>query len=99
MKFEGLWTRQSHPRFYPDNSWLTRFSDVIGASHAFDYRYVYTINYCILYKRNYALIYSYCYRFWKVNESASPGLIEFSEKENTTLLESEIKVLIQELEV
>ena len=36
--FEGLWSRQTHPRDYPANEWLTHFSDIIGASHSADYR-------------------------------------------------------------
>ncbi|KAG8231525.1 hypothetical protein J437_LFUL008066 [Ladona fulva] len=37
--FEGLWSRHTHPKNFPTNSWLTRFSDVIGASHSADYRF------------------------------------------------------------
>ncbi|XP_008467534.1 spondin-1-like [Diaphorina citri] len=33
MAFEGLWSRYTHPRDFPRDSWLTRFSDIIGASH------------------------------------------------------------------
>lgn len=36
--FEGLWSRQTHPRDFPANEWLTHFSDIIGASHSADYR-------------------------------------------------------------
>ena len=39
MTFEGLWSRHTHPKDFPSNGWLTRFSDVIGASHTFDYRF------------------------------------------------------------
>lgn len=33
LTFEGLWSRQTHPKDFPANVWLTKFSDVIGASH------------------------------------------------------------------
>ncbi|KAG8250042.1 Spondin-1 [Homalodisca vitripennis] len=39
VTFEGLWSRHTHPKDFPSNSWLTRFSDVIGASHSFNYRF------------------------------------------------------------
>ncbi|XP_014248718.1 spondin-1 [Cimex lectularius] len=38
VSFEGLWSRHTHPKDFPENV-LTRFSDVIGASHTFDYRF------------------------------------------------------------
>ncbi|VVC28842.1 Hypothetical protein CINCED_3A000467 [Cinara cedri] len=39
LTFEGLWSRHTHPKDYPDDNWQTRFSDVIGASHTIDYRF------------------------------------------------------------
>ncbi|XP_069679173.1 spondin-1-like isoform X2 [Periplaneta americana] len=39
VTFEGLWSRHTHPKDFPTNGWLTRFSDVIGASHSADYRF------------------------------------------------------------
>uniref|UniRef100_U5EYT8 Spondin-1 n=1 Tax=Corethrella appendiculata TaxID=1370023 RepID=U5EYT8_9DIPT len=39
LTFEGLWSRHTHPKDFPTNSWVTRFSDVIGASHTVDYRF------------------------------------------------------------
>lgn len=39
VTFEGLWSRHTHPKDYPSNRWLTRFSDIIGASHTVDYRF------------------------------------------------------------
>lgn len=39
LTFEGLWSRHTHPKDYPSNRWLTRFSDIIGASHTADYRF------------------------------------------------------------
>lgn len=33
LTFEGLWSRNTHPKDFPDNGWLTKFSDIIGASH------------------------------------------------------------------
>ncbi|XP_047736020.1 spondin-1 [Hyalella azteca] len=38
VTFEGLWSRQTHPKDFPANEWLTHFSDIIGASHSDDYR-------------------------------------------------------------
>uniref|UniRef100_A0A0P6DCY0 Spondin-1 n=2 Tax=Daphnia magna TaxID=35525 RepID=A0A0P6DCY0_9CRUS len=38
VMFEGFWSRQTHPRDFPANEWLTHFSDIIGASHSADYR-------------------------------------------------------------
>ncbi|XP_050528675.1 spondin-1 isoform X2 [Daktulosphaira vitifoliae] len=39
LTFEGMWSRHTHPKDYPDDNWQTRFSDVIGASHKYDYRF------------------------------------------------------------
>uniref|UniRef100_A0A336LL51 Spondin-1 n=1 Tax=Culicoides sonorensis TaxID=179676 RepID=A0A336LL51_CULSO len=39
LTFEGLWSRHTHPKDFPSNGWLTRFSDVIGASHTVEYRF------------------------------------------------------------
>jgi hypothetical protein len=39
LTFEGLWSRHTHPKDFPSNNWLTKFSDVIGASHTVDYRF------------------------------------------------------------
>ncbi|XP_075211469.1 spondin-1-like isoform X2 [Lycorma delicatula] len=39
VTFEGLWSRHTHPKDFPSNSWLTRFSDVIGASHTTNYSF------------------------------------------------------------
>lgn len=38
VTFEGLWSRHTHPKDFPSNGWLTRFSDIIGASHTSEYR-------------------------------------------------------------
>ncbi|XP_023216087.1 spondin-1-like isoform X2 [Centruroides sculpturatus] len=38
VTFEGLWSRHTHPKDFPSNEWLTHFSDIIGASHAADFR-------------------------------------------------------------
>lgn len=37
LVFEGLWSRYTHPDYFPENYWVTYFSDVIGASHTNDY--------------------------------------------------------------
>ncbi|XP_037814120.1 spondin-1 [Lucilia sericata] len=39
LTFEGKWSRHTHPKDFPANSWQTRFSDIIGASHTVDYRF------------------------------------------------------------
>ncbi|XP_052120489.1 spondin-1-like [Frankliniella occidentalis] len=39
VTFEGLWSRHTHPKDFPADSWVTRFSDVIGASHDVEYRF------------------------------------------------------------
>ncbi|XP_028047535.2 spondin-1 isoform X2 [Monomorium pharaonis] len=39
VTFEGLWSRNTHPKDFPSKGWLIRFSDVIGASHTGDYRF------------------------------------------------------------
>ncbi|XP_044007828.1 spondin-1 isoform X10 [Aphidius gifuensis] len=39
VTFEGIWSRNTHPKNFPPKGWLTRFSDVIGASHTVDYRF------------------------------------------------------------
>jgi len=35
--FEGLWSRHTHPKDYPEDEWKTQFSHMIGASHSIDY--------------------------------------------------------------
>ncbi|XP_074108012.1 spondin-1 isoform X2 [Cotesia typhae] len=39
VTFEGLWSRNTHPKDFPSKGWMIRFSDVIGASHTVDYRF------------------------------------------------------------
>ncbi|XP_033333952.2 spondin-1 isoform X2 [Megalopta genalis] len=39
VTFEGLWSRNTHPKDFPSKGWLIRFSDVIGASHTVDYSF------------------------------------------------------------
>jgi hypothetical protein len=39
MTFERLWSKATHPKEFPSNSWLTGFTDLIGASHSSDYRF------------------------------------------------------------
>ncbi|XP_023308347.2 spondin-1 [Lucilia cuprina] len=39
ITFEGLWSRNLHPKDYPARGWLTRFSDILGAAHTSDYRF------------------------------------------------------------
>ncbi|KRZ35693.1 Spondin-1, partial [Trichinella pseudospiralis] len=34
VTFEGLWSRNTHPKDYPSLEHLTHFSDIIGASHS-----------------------------------------------------------------
>ena len=38
VMFQGLWSKETHPRDFPTSEWLLHFSDVIGASHSADYR-------------------------------------------------------------
>ncbi|KAL7305034.1 hypothetical protein TKK_0002818 [Trichogramma kaykai] len=33
MVLEGIWSNETHPKDFPQSVWLTRFSDVIGATH------------------------------------------------------------------
>lgn len=37
LEFKGIWSRNTHPNDFPTNTMLTRFSDVIGASHSIDF--------------------------------------------------------------
>lgn len=39
MIFEGLWSRNTHPKDFPSEGRLTRFSDIIGASHTVNYTF------------------------------------------------------------
>lgn len=39
LTFEGKWSRHTHPKDFPANSWQTGFSDIIGASHTIEYRF------------------------------------------------------------
>ncbi|XP_076335320.1 spondin-1-like isoform X3 [Tachypleus tridentatus] len=36
--FEGLWSRHTRSKDFPNNEWLTYFSDIIGASHGASFR-------------------------------------------------------------
>src|SRR6218665_1978931 len=38
VTFEGLWSKYTHPKGFPDTAWQTHFSDIIGASHSKDFR-------------------------------------------------------------
>jgi len=38
IMFQGLWSKESHPRDFPTSEWLLHFSDLIGASHDINYR-------------------------------------------------------------
>ena len=33
LVFQGLWTKETHPKDFPTSLWLMHFSDVLGASH------------------------------------------------------------------
>ncbi|KAL7736313.1 hypothetical protein ACLKA6_014789 [Drosophila palustris] len=37
--FEGVWSRNLHPRNFPARGWETRFCELIGAAHSPDYRF------------------------------------------------------------
>lgn len=37
ISFTGIWSRNTHPPNYPENDWIPRFSDLLGASHAADF--------------------------------------------------------------
>ncbi|KAJ0175797.1 hypothetical protein K1T71_008956 [Dendrolimus kikuchii] len=37
LSFTGIWSRNTHPRLYPENDWTPRYSDLVGASHTIDY--------------------------------------------------------------
>ncbi|XP_011180088.2 spondin-1 [Zeugodacus cucurbitae] len=36
---ERKWSRNTHPHDFPEESWRTRFSEIIGASHTQEYRF------------------------------------------------------------
>jgi len=38
IMFQGLWSKETHPRDFPTSEWLLHFSDLIGASHDVNYR-------------------------------------------------------------
>ncbi|XP_029663051.1 spondin-1 isoform X3 [Formica exsecta] len=76
VTFEGLWSRNTHPKDFPSKGWLIRFSDVIGASHTGDYRFWRYSNNGILHTHAYM---------------ASAGLQQVAEVGTTRKLESELK--------
>ncbi|XP_075165996.1 spondin-1-like [Haematobia irritans] len=39
ITFEGVWSRNLHPKDFPAKGWLTKFSDILGAAHTSDYRF------------------------------------------------------------
>ncbi|XP_016981345.1 spondin-1 [Drosophila rhopaloa] len=39
LTFEGVWSRNLHPRYFPARNWETRFCELVGSSHSSDYRF------------------------------------------------------------
>lgn len=39
LTFERLWSRNTHPNQFPTNIYTTRFSDIIGATHKYNYSF------------------------------------------------------------
>ncbi|XP_017039218.1 spondin-1 isoform X2 [Drosophila ficusphila] len=39
LTFEGVWSRNLHPRDFPARNWETRFCELLGAAHSPDYRF------------------------------------------------------------
>ncbi|KAH8398980.1 hypothetical protein KR222_007355 [Zaprionus bogoriensis] len=39
LTFEGSWSRNLHPKDFPDRGWETRFCELVGAAHSADYRF------------------------------------------------------------
>ncbi|KAH8297458.1 hypothetical protein KR044_012087 [Drosophila immigrans] len=39
LTFEGVWSRNLHPREFPTRAWETRFCELVGAAHSSDYRF------------------------------------------------------------
>ncbi|XP_058979646.1 spondin-1-like [Musca domestica] len=39
ITFEGMWSRNLHPKDFPAKGWLAKFSDILGAAHTSDYRF------------------------------------------------------------
>ncbi|XP_017115447.1 spondin-1 [Drosophila elegans] len=39
LTFEGVWSRNLHPRYFPARNWETRFCELLGAAHSSDYRF------------------------------------------------------------
>ncbi|KAJ8721297.1 hypothetical protein PYW07_002072 [Mythimna separata] len=37
LAFTGIWSRNTHPYLFPENDWLPKFSDMVGASHNSEY--------------------------------------------------------------
>ncbi|XP_049868342.1 spondin-2-like isoform X2 [Pectinophora gossypiella] len=37
ISFTGIWSRNTHPTLYPENDWVPRFSELVGASHSTEY--------------------------------------------------------------
>lgn len=34
-----MWSRNTHPQDFPPNNFITKFSDIIGATHSVDYKF------------------------------------------------------------
>ncbi|XP_060530886.1 spondin-1-like [Cylas formicarius] len=39
LAFQGNWIRNTHPKGFPGDTWATKFSDLIGASHKMDHQF------------------------------------------------------------
>lgn len=39
MVFEGIWSKETHPKDFPSNVHFTHFSDVVGASHRMNFSF------------------------------------------------------------
>ncbi|CAG9785777.1 unnamed protein product [Diatraea saccharalis] len=37
ISFTGIWSRNTHPNNFPENDWIPRYSDMVGASHTGDF--------------------------------------------------------------
>ncbi|XP_048480528.1 spondin-1-like [Plutella xylostella] len=37
VSFTGIWSRNTHPPQFPENDWVPRYSDLVGASHSADF--------------------------------------------------------------
>lgn len=85
--FEGLWSRQTHPRDYPANEWYLFFTLYSFVFHFLKLQNIRLTHFSDIIGASH----SADYRVWEYGGIASDGLRQVAEWGSTQALESELK--------